>query len=91
MARLLCKVTEGLRPAEATVELRDFHGRPEFLPVHRDFLVLEGERSYLPVALVHIDERHKAALVALPDEADSGAHCLWARLADLKDYNGPSA
>ena len=84
MALLESKVTEGLRPAEATVELRDFNNRGHFLPVDRGLVKLEGDKYYLPVSVLHIDEKRQAALVALPVEADSGAHSIWVKLSQLR-------
>jgi hypothetical protein len=84
MAKVLCEVSEGLRKSEATVKLRGYDGRPEFLPVDRGLLSQEGGKSYLSVGLIHIDPEKQAALVSLPIEADSGAHRIWVRLADLE-------
>jgi hypothetical protein len=87
VARIECKVTEGLRDAEATVEVKDYSGRSEFLPIDRGFLSTEGKRHYLPVSVIQIDQRNKAALVSLPVEADSGANRIWVRLGALHDYS----
>ncbi len=84
MAYVICEVSAGLRPAEAKVMIRDFEGRRQFLPIHREMLLHEGGQYYLPVGLIHIDEDQQAALVALPEEADSGAHRLWVRLDSLR-------
>jgi hypothetical protein len=54
MAMVLWEVKDGLRPAEAGVMIRDFHGRREFLPVDRSMLSKEGNRYYLSVGLIHI-------------------------------------
>jgi hypothetical protein len=85
MAMIPCRVTAGLRPQEATVEVTDFHGQKEYLPVDRAFLFREGDSDYLPVRLVLIEEKQKAALVALPLEADSGAHQIWVKLSAVKE------
>jgi hypothetical protein len=87
MARVLCTVTEGLRQAEATVEIRDANGRREFLPIARDFLMYENGQAYLPVPVLALDRREKVALVALPIEADSGANRIWVKTANLRDWN----
>jgi hypothetical protein len=84
MAQVLCEVSEGLRKSEATVKLMTYDDRPEFLPVDRGLVAVEGNRHYLSVGLVHISSEKKAALVSLPVEADSGAHRLWVRLDHLK-------
>lgn len=84
MARVICEVSEGLRKSEATVKLVTFDGRPEFLPVDRGLLITEGAQTYLSVGLVHIHHEKRAALVALPVEADSGAHRVWMKLDSLK-------
>jgi hypothetical protein len=88
MAQVVCEVSEGLRKAEATVKLVTFDGRPEFLPVDRGLVTIEGDRSYLSVGLVHVSNDQQAALVSLPVEADSGAHRVWVRLDALKQGNG---
>ena len=87
MALLACNVKPGLRAAEATVQIKDYSGRTEFLPVDRDMLHQKGNQSYLPVTLVHLNRAKKVALVSLPVETDSGAHQLWVKLADLKEYS----
>jgi hypothetical protein len=91
MAQVLCEVSEGLRPSEATVKLTTYNGRPEFLPVDRGLLADEGERHYLSVGLVFVNREQQAALVSLPVEADSGAHRLWVKLDHLKPDQGVSA
>jgi hypothetical protein len=91
MARVVCSVTEGARPAEATVEVRDYQGRPEYLPVDSALVVAENGTSYLSVAVIHVDPTKKAALVALPVEADSGANRIWVKLASLTDLTEASA
>src|SRR5947209_15530495 len=63
MPEIICKVSDGLRKSEATVMVEDFEGNPEFLPVDRDFLTAEGDNFFLPVQVIHVDERRKAALV----------------------------
>jgi len=88
MARLRCKIGEGARPSEATVEVRDSEGRPEYLPVERAFLVADNGDHYLPVSIVHVDRERKLAIVGLPVEADSGAHRIWVSLSQLQDPSG---
>jgi hypothetical protein len=83
MLQLPCEVSEGLRPAEATVRITDENNRGHFLPVDRELLNEEGGRYYLPVTLVHVDERKKRALVGLPIETDSGYNRLWVRQKQL--------
>jgi hypothetical protein len=83
MSRVICAVSEGLRPAEATVMVKDFHGRQHFLPIDRGMLSSNGGHSYLPVALVFIHDQSKAALVELPLEADSGFNRVWVNLEQL--------
>ncbi len=91
MAQVLCEVSEGLRSSEATVKLITYDGRPEFLPVDRGFISEEGGKHYLSVGLIHISHEQKAALVALPVEADSGAHRVWVRFDHLKHVPGALA
>lgn len=84
MAKVICEVSEGLRKAEATVKLVAFDGRPEFLPVDRGMLSTEGDKHFLSVSIIHISQEKKAALIALPVEADSGAHRVWVNLDRIK-------
>lgn len=84
MAKIICEVSDGLRISEATVKLTTFEGRPEFLPVDRGLLSKEGDRYYLSVPVIHIAQEKKAVLIALPVEADSGAHRVWMHLDKLK-------
>ncbi len=84
MALIFCEVSEGLRKSEATVKLTTYDGRPEFLPVDRGLVTEDGGRFYLSVGLIHISKDKDAALVALPVEADSGAHRVWVKLDHLK-------
>jgi hypothetical protein len=84
MAQVLCEVSEGLRKSEATVKLVTFDGRPEFLPVDRGMLSTEGDKHFLSVPVIHISQEKKAALIALPVEADSGAHRVWVHLDRIK-------
>jgi hypothetical protein len=87
MALLACKVSKGLRDAEVTVEVSDYSGRREFLPVEGEMIEQQGDQSYLPVTILQLDKVKKAAVVSLPVEADSGAHGIWVKLSNLKDYS----
>jgi hypothetical protein len=84
MAQVICEVSDGLRKSEATVKLVTFDGRPEFLPVDRGLLSAEGGTHFLSVAVIHINQEKKAALIALPVEADSGAHRIWVPLDRIR-------
>lgn len=84
MAQVLCEVSEGLRKSEATVKLITFDGRPEFLPVDRGLLSTEGDKHFMSVPIIHISREKQAALIALPVEADSGAHRVWMHLDRIK-------
>jgi hypothetical protein len=83
MAHVVCEVTDGLRPAEATVAVRDYNGRMEYLPIDRAMLARANGKHLLPVHIIYQDDSKNAAFVQLPDEADSGKTRLWVRLADL--------
>jgi len=48
LAQVLCEVSSGLRAQEATVKVRDYHGRPEFMPVDRSMLAQTGGRITSP-------------------------------------------
>jgi len=91
MTQVLCEVSEGLRKSEATVKLISYDGRPEYIPVDRGLLSQDSGKYYLSVGLIHISHEKKAALVALPVEADSGAHRVWVKLAHLKQEQGVPA
>jgi hypothetical protein len=88
MAFVICEVSEGLRKSEATVKIVTFDGRPEFLPVDRGLLSNLGDSHYLSVPVIHISHDKKAALIALPVEADSGAHRVWVHLDTIKKEQG---
>jgi hypothetical protein len=85
MPSVPCKVSRGLRESEATVEIMALDGRSEFLPLDRDFLTKEGDRYYLPVTVLFVDDKRRAALIALPVEADSGANRIWVKLSTVRD------
>jgi hypothetical protein len=87
MSLLRCKVSEGLRAAEVTVEVRDYSGRREFLPVDGEMIERRDGQSYLPVTVLQVDKARKAAVVSLPVETDSGAHRIWVTLSDLIGYS----
>jgi hypothetical protein len=88
MAQVICEVSEGLRKAEAMVKLISYDGRPEFMPVDRGLLSTEGETHFLSVPVIHISNEKQAALIALPVEADSGAHRVWVHLNQIKPDHG---
>ena len=83
MAEVICDVTDGLRPEEATVAIEDVDGGQQFLRVEREFLSQRGKKWYLPVGVVGEDPRQKVVLIELPHEADSGANRLWVRREKL--------
>ena len=87
MALLKCKISKGLRETEKTVEVGDYSGRREFLPVDGEMIAHRGGQSYLPVRVLQIDKAKKGAVVALPVEADSGAHRIWVKLSDLIEFS----
>lgn len=84
MTHIVCDVSEGLRPAEATVAVRDYAGRTEYLPVDRGILARANGKHLLPVQVIYQDESKSAAFVQLPDETDSGASRIWVRLGDIR-------
>jgi hypothetical protein len=61
------------------------------MPIDRDFLEENGKAAYLPVTVTQIDRARRLAVVALPVEADSGAHQIWVQLDQLKDCEEVSA
>ena len=84
MALLVCDVEEGARPAEATVILRDYQGRREFLPLDRGLITQEAGKNWITVFVLHVDEATKTAFVGLPEEADSGTHRIWVKKSQLR-------
>jgi hypothetical protein len=77
MAYVKCRVSEGLRPSEATVGVSDLDGSTAFLRVERYFLRQFGSEYYLPIGVVHEDRESGAFLIELPHEADSGVNRVW--------------
>jgi hypothetical protein len=77
MAYVVCAVSDGLRPSEATVEVLDLEGFPERLRAPRDFVKMIENRWYLPVGIVYHDREQNRVLIELPHEADSGTNRLW--------------
>lgn len=55
----------------------DYAGRVHYQRVERDFLSDFEGVSYLPVGVVHIDDRKQMALIELSHEAETGANRLW--------------
>lgn len=88
MAEVQCEVSEGLRPAEATVAVADVHDRRQCLRVERDFLTAVKGQWYLPVGVVYDDRQNPWVLIELPHEADSGANRLWVWRDHLLVGNG---
>ncbi|HEV3387275.1 MAG TPA: hypothetical protein VG097_20825 [Gemmata sp.] len=84
MTHVVCDVADGLRPAEATVSIRTYSGRVEYLPLDRGMLSRENGTHLLPVGVIYQDESKDAAFVELPDEADSGTSRVWVRLSDMR-------
>lgn len=83
MTHVVCEVSDGLRPAEATVAVRDYTGRTQYLPVDRGILARANGKYLLPVYLLYQDDAKGAAFIELPDEADSLTSRIWVRLADI--------
>src|SRR5437763_1696918 len=79
MAQVVCEVSPGLRPTERTVAVQDVRGPRQFLRFEEEFLIQEGDRTFLPVGVVGVDEERRVALIELPHEADSGANRVWVR------------
>ena len=86
MAQVLCEVSAGLQDSERTAAVRDIHGRRQFLCVVKNYLTVEGNRSYLPIGIVCVSRDDKV-LIELPQEADSGANRLWVHRSDLLHHS----
>ena len=91
MAQILCEVSPGLRETERTAAVRDVYNRKHFLRVEVGFLSREGDRWYLPIGVVGIDDSKGLALIELPHESDSGTNRLWTRVTELKDRVGAAS
>jgi hypothetical protein len=76
-----CQVSKGLRDKEVIVEVEDYHGKKQSMPLEREFIVYKDKKTYLPVRAIFLHEKDQAALVVLPVESDSGAHRIWVKLA----------
>jgi hypothetical protein len=88
MAQVLCEVSKGLRPSEATVGVADVHNNRQFLRIERDLLTeVEGE-WFLTVGVVYDDPHQPWVLIELPHEADSGKNRLWVWREHLLVSNG---
>ena len=91
MPALLCtRVGPGLRDSERTVEVKDIHGRRDFLRVPFGFLARKGGAYYVPVGLVQEDTIQQLALIELPQEGEFGTWRLWVCMADLLPPKGNS-
>ena len=85
MARVICEVSSGLRESERTVAVKDVFNRRHHLRVEEGFIEAEGERHYLPIGLVGLDDAKGLALIELPHESDGGISRLWVRQSDLRE------
>jgi hypothetical protein len=80
MSRVICEgITDGLRISEVVACLKDYSGRNHFIRVERDFLSKTGNKSFLPIGVVHVDRAKRLVLVELPHEAETGANRLWVK------------
>jgi hypothetical protein len=52
-------------------------GRREYLRIEANYLLQQGERSYLPIGFIYEHPESNSALIELPLEADSGARRLF--------------
>jgi hypothetical protein len=85
MALLFCtRVDPGLRPAEVTVTVEEYDGRPQYFPIDRGMLTTCDGKIYLSVGIIHEDPSRQVALISLPEEADSGANRLWVNLDQIR-------
>lgn len=79
-------VSAGLRPIEATVEVRSSKGRPEFLRLTAGNLLEHDGAFYLAIGVVYVDEKQKLWLIEFPHEADSGANRIWVEEAKVLQF-----
>ena len=87
--QLACEVSEGLRHAEASVKVTDYHDSTEFFPLDRGMISEDGGVNSIPVFLIRYSPERDFALVGLPVEADSGTNRIWVRTSDLKEALEP--
>lgn len=71
------EVSDGLRPADATVAIKSLKNRREYLRVSKTNLLERGHSKYLCIGVVHQDPATRAFLIEFPHEADSGANRIW--------------
>lgn len=86
MPKLYCKLSEGLRKAEATVTVSEYDGTPQHFPLDRGLITKINGKYVIPVSIIHYAgdaEDNELALVSLPVEADSGTQRIWVKLSDL--------
>jgi len=89
MPGVLCEsVGRGMRESERAVTVRDVRGHGEVILVEKDFLTVQGDKTYLPVGVCFIDKERNVVLVEFPHEAITGGNRLWVRSADLIWPNG---
>ena len=89
MAEVLCdSVGPGMRPSERCVTVRDVRGHREAILVEFDFLTVQGDKTYLPVGICHIDKERDVVLIEFPHEPITGGNRLWVRTSDLIWLNG---
>jgi hypothetical protein len=83
MPYVACNIDEGLRPSEATVEVKDTDRRSAFLRVDREFVKFFDGNPFLPVGIVF--DKNGLVLIELPHEADSGRSRLWVPRSSIKE------
>ncbi len=89
MPQVICeKVGRGFRDSERTAVVKDIYGHREYIRVEHDFLTVVGEKTYLPVGVVCVDEKHDAVLIEFPHEPDSGGNRIWVHSGDMLQRNG---
>src|SRR4051794_13606883 len=73
MPGVLCESAgPGMRPSERAVTVRDVRGHGEVILVEKDFLTVQGDKTYLPVGVCFIDKERDVVLVEFPHEAITG-------------------
>jgi hypothetical protein len=83
VAKLSCRVSDGLRPSEATITVNEYDGTPQHFPLDRGMVSRAGSRDAIPVRVIQKDETEQFALISLPVEADSGSQRIWVKIEDL--------
>ena len=80
-----CETTPSDLYETEVVGVPDETGNIHFLRLAQGAVHRVGEKSYLPIGIVEVDQRRGRVLIQLPIEADSGANRLWIPLKQFRN------